>query len=145
MTGGSRMRLEILTIERRVFADDVDIVLAPSINGQLGILPNHTHLMTVLDTGELIARIGDREQAFAISGGFMEVTPSRVTVLADAAEAADEIDVQRAQEARDRAERLVNGHRPDAATAQAREALRRSLTRLRVAKRRALKGHRPGQ
>ncbi len=105
---GEKLRLEILTIERRVYTDDVDLVLAPGIRGQLGILPKHAPLITALDTGELLARKDGQEEAIAISGGFMEVLPDRVIVLADTAERAEEIDVQRAQEARDRAERLIH-------------------------------------
>ncbi len=140
MAGASKIRLEVLTIERRVYADDVDLVLAPGIRGQVGILPKHAPLITALDTGELLARKGDQEEALAISGGFMEVLPDRVIVLADTAERAEEIDIQRAREARNRAERLIHRRGADVTGVRAVAALRRSLTRLRVARRRGLTG-----
>jgi F-type H+-transporting ATPase subunit epsilon len=133
----SRLRLEIVTIERLVYADDVDEVLAPGAMGQLGILPKHAPLITSLETGELLARKEEREVAFAISGGFMEVLDDRVVVLADMAERADEIDIRRAEAARERAARLVHQRLGRIEAARAEAALRRSLTRLRVARHRA--------
>ena len=78
------IRLEVVTPERSVFSDDVDIVIAPGIEGELGILPHHTPLMTALKTGELRARKGSEEFLLSVNGGFMEVRPDRVIVLADA-------------------------------------------------------------
>jgi F-type H+-transporting ATPase subunit epsilon len=132
----SQIRLEIVSMERLVYADDVDMVLAPSATGQLGILPNHAPLIALLVTGELVVRKGAGEEAFAVSGGFMEVLPDRVTVLADTCEAAEEIDIRRAEEARQRAARLVHRRLARLEAAQAEAALRRSLTRLRVARQR---------
>lgn len=133
----SSLRLEILTTERLVYADDVDMVLAPGVTGQLGILPKHAPLIARLGHGELVARKGGREEAFAISSGFMEVLSDRVVVLADTAEPADEIDVRRAEAARERATRLVQQRLGRMEAARAEADLRRSLTRLRVAGRRA--------
>ncbi|HAS28089.1 MAG TPA: F0F1 ATP synthase subunit epsilon [Dehalococcoidia bacterium] len=131
------IKLDIVTAERSVYSDDVDIVIAPGIDGELGILPKHTPLMTMLQPGELIARKGNEEYSLAISGGFLEVRPDRVIVLADSAERADEIDISRAEEAKKRAEKLMSEKYTsgeDVGGAEA--ALRRSLVRLKVAERR---------
>jgi len=129
-------RLEIVTAEGMVFSDDVDQVIAPGIAGELGILPHHTPLMTMLAPGELRVKQGARESSLAISGGFLEVRPDRVIVLADAAERADEIDIARAEAAKQRAQELIASHPARADLAQAEAALARSLARLRVVERR---------
>ncbi len=126
--------LDIVTAERMVYSDNVDMVIAPGFEGQLGILPHHTPLMTTLLPGELRVKKGDEEVSLAISGGFLEVRPDRVVVLADAAERAEEIDVERAEEARKRArERLSQELEPGIDGARVEAALRRSLARLKVA------------
>jgi F-type H+-transporting ATPase subunit epsilon len=126
--------LDIVTAERMVYSDNVDMVIAPGFEGQLGILPHHTPLMTTLLPGELRVKKGDEEASLAISGGFLEVRPDRVVVLADAAERAEEIDIERAEEARKRArERLSQELEPGIDGARVEAALRRSLARLRVA------------
>ncbi len=131
------LRLNIVTAERAVYSDDVDIVIAPGVLGQLGILPHHTPLMTMLEPGELIARKGSDEFGLVVSGGFLEVRPDRVIVLADTAERAEEIDIARAEEAKRRAEQhLAEKYVPGVDAAQAEASLRRSLIRLRVARRR---------
>jgi F-type H+-transporting ATPase subunit epsilon len=98
---------DIVTQERLVYSKEVDIVLLPGVEGQMGILPNHTSLLTALTFGEVITRAAGVEEYFAIGGGFAEVQPDRVIVLADSAESAVEIDVDRAQAARDRAEKAM--------------------------------------
>ncbi|HIQ01877.1 MAG TPA: F0F1 ATP synthase subunit epsilon [Anaerolineales bacterium] len=130
------MRLDIVTPEQELFTGEVDIVLAPGEDGQLGILPHHAPLITVLAEGELIVRQGEEEFSFAVHGGYMQVLPDRVIVLADVAERAEEIDIQRAEEARRRAEELLKREAPPEERAAAMKALRRSLIRLRVARRR---------
>ena len=132
------IRCEIVSQDRRVYEGDVDIVVAPGSEGEMGILPHHTPVLTTLGHGLLKIRRGSHEEVFAISGGFMEVRPDIVTVLADAAEHADEIDVARAEEARRRAEEsLQKGVPPESeAYAAAERALRRSNLRLQVARRR---------
>ena len=132
------IRLDIVTIERQVFSEDVDMVVAPGIEGVLGILPHHAPLMTALKEGELIIkRKGEPDQLVAIGGGFLEVRPDHVTVLADSAEQADEIDIARAEEARKRAEELLKQKPGDAAQAALIEqALRRATARIKVARRR---------
>ena len=133
----ARIRCEVVTAERTVFQDDVDMVVAPGIQGQLGILPHHAPLMTSLTYGELIIhREGQEDEFIAIGGGFLEVGPEHVTILADSAERAGEIDEARAEEARLRAEELMaQKQREDADFVRAEAALRRSMLRLKVAKR----------
>jgi F-type H+-transporting ATPase subunit epsilon len=132
------LRLEIVTVERKLFDDYVNMVVAPGSEGVMGILPHHTALLTSLTYGELVVKKDEYpDQHFAIGGGFMEVRPRHVVVLADAAERADEIDLARAEEARKRAEELLaqaKDSEEDFSRAQA--ALRRSVTRLKVARRR---------
>jgi F-type H+-transporting ATPase subunit epsilon len=130
------LRLDIVTPERELFTGEVDILLVPGVDGQLGILPHHAPLITVLDEGVLIARRGEEEITFAIHGGYMQVLPDHAVVLADVGERAEEIDVERAEEARQRAEELLKKEPPPEEQAVALEALRRSLVRLRVARRR---------
>jgi F-type H+-transporting ATPase subunit epsilon len=129
-------RLDIVTAERVVFSEDVDVVVAPGVEGQLGILPHHAPLMTMLMPGELWVRKGGEEFSLAISGGFLEVRPDRIIVLADAAERAEEIDLARAEEAKRRAEELLKTRPPELDEARAEAALRRSLVRLKVVERR---------
>jgi F-type H+-transporting ATPase subunit epsilon len=129
-------RLDIVTAEREVFSDDVDEVVAPGVEGQLGILPHHAPLMTMLLPGELAVRKGGEEFYLAISGGFLEVRPDRIIVLADAAERVEEIDVARAEEAKRRAEERLAEHVPGVDAARAEAALHRSLVRLKVVARR---------
>jgi len=132
-------RLDIVTAERVVFSEDVDVVVAPGVEGQLGILPHHAPLMTMLLPGELRIRRGGEEFSLVISGGFLEVRPDRIIVLADAAERVEEIDIARAEEAKRRAEELLSRHAPEVDTAQVEAALRRSLARLKVVGRRKRK------
>ena len=136
------IKIDIVTAEGVVFSEDVDVVIAPGVEGQLGILPHHTPLMTTLQPGELLVRKGGEEFSLAISGGFLEVRPDRIIVLADAAERSEEIDIARAGEAKRRAEERLSQPIPDIDTAQAEAALRRSLIRLRVAEKR--RKRRPG-
>jgi F-type H+-transporting ATPase subunit epsilon len=139
----SSIRLDIVTAERSVYSEDVDIVVAPGVEGQLGILPHHTPLMTMLEPGELRIRKGDEEFSLVISGGFLEVRPDRIIVLADAAERAEEIDLARAEEAKRRAEERLHERRvPGMDEARAEAALRRALVRLQVAER--TRKRRPG-
>ena len=131
------MRLDIVTAERVVYEEDVDVVVAPGVEGQLGILPHHAPLMTTLKAGELRVRKGGEEVSMAISGGFLEVRPDGVVVLADTAERAEEIDIARAEEAKRRAqEQLAEKQVPGVDEARAEASLRRALIRLRVAEKR---------
>ena len=132
----SDMKLDIVTVEGAVYSEDVNAVVAPGAEGQLGILPHHTPLMTSLGAGELVIRRGEEEIRLAITGGFLEVRPDRVIVLADAAERAEEIDITRAEEARRRAEQLLAEGRSAGLDADRTEAaLLRAIMRLKVAER----------
>jgi F-type H+-transporting ATPase subunit epsilon len=142
----AQIRCEIVTAERTVFEGDVDLVLAPGMGGQLGILPHHAPLMTALSFGELVLRReGLPDEFIAIGGGFMEAGPEHVIILADSAERAEEIDVARAEEARQRArETMAQKRKEDVDFARAEASLRRSLIRLKVAqRRRRATGRRP--
>jgi F-type H+-transporting ATPase subunit epsilon len=140
----AKLHLDIVTAERRLVSeDDVDEVIAPGTDGQLGILPMHAALVTTLAPGELRVKKGGEETAYALTGGFMEVLDDKVVVLADAAERADEIDIARAQEARRRAEETISRHEAEVDLAMVEAALRRSLARLRVAERRRRGGGGP--
>ncbi|MEE8354064.1 MAG: F0F1 ATP synthase subunit epsilon [Dehalococcoidales bacterium] len=130
------IRLDIVTAERQVYSEDVDLVVAPGIDGEMAILPGHAPLMTTLQPGELLIRRGGEETPLVITGGFLEVRPERVTVLADAAERVEEIDAERAEEARRRAEERLGEKLGATDLAHAEAALHRSLVRLRVIQKR---------
>jgi len=134
------LQLEIVSPERRAFADEVDMVIVPGIDGQLGILPHHTRLISALGIGELRIKKGGTEQILFISGGFVEVRPDKVVVMADLAEHSDEIDEQRAVEARRRAEAELEQARAPADIARVRAALQTALMRERIAVRRRSRG-----
>jgi F-type H+-transporting ATPase subunit epsilon len=126
------IRCEIVSQDRVVFADDADIVMLPGFEGEMGILPNHSQLLTVIQYGIVKIRNQDGEAIFTVTGGVAEVQPDQVTILADAAENVDEIDLQRAENARRSAEdRLKQGIPSDQdAYLQIQAALRRSTLRI---------------
>ncbi|NWF93212.1 MAG: F0F1 ATP synthase subunit epsilon [Syntrophaceae bacterium] len=132
-------RLEIVTAERMVYSDEVSAVVAWGVEGQLGILPHHAPLMTMLQPGDLMIRRDKEEEYFAISGGFLEVRPDKVIILADACERADEINVARAEEAKRRAQETMKAAPLSTEAAAAEAALRRSLARLKAAEKRRRK------
>jgi len=133
----STIKLEIVTAEKSVLSEDVDIVIAPGSEGEMAVLPHHAPLMTALNPGELRARKGSEEISLYIGGGFMEVRPDRVIVLADACERAEEIDLARAEEAKRRAEKaLAEPHKTEADTLEAKASIMRALARLKMAERR---------
>ncbi len=139
------MQLDIVTAERLVISEQVDYVSAPGVDGVLGILPRHAPLLTALTQGELHYRKGGEEYDFAIGGGFMEVRPDHVTVLADSAEHAEEIDEQRAEQARERAQQLLKEKpKSDPEAAMIEQALRRAEVRLKVARRKHGERRPPG-
>ncbi|MEW6226187.1 MAG: F0F1 ATP synthase subunit epsilon [Chloroflexota bacterium] len=139
------LQLEIVTPERLAYRDEVDMVLVPGIEGELGILPHHTPLVSLLGVGELKIRKGGTEESFAIVGGFLQVRPDKVVVMAETADLASEIDLERAQEARREAEKaLEGGYHEGADLASARAALQHALLRIRVAERRHREGPRRG-
>ncbi len=134
------IKLDVVTAERVVYSEDVDVVVAPGIVGELGILPRHAPLMTTLEVGELRVKKGGDEFSLVISGGFLEVRPDRIIVLADVAERAEEIDVARAEAAKRRAEERIASHAPGVDMARAEAALHRALVRLKVSERRRRRG-----
>lgn len=131
-----RLRLEIVTAEKVVYSDEVDIVIAPGAWGQLAILPHHAPLLTSLQPGELRLRKGNEETTLCLTGGFMEVLRNKVVILADACERPDEIDIARAEAAMKRAEERLRLRTPELETARAEAALRRAVARVKVAQRR---------
>ena len=130
------IRLEIVTAERVLFEGDVDAIAAPGVEGEIGVLPQHAALMTALQPGDLRYRVGDNEEDFAVTGGFLDVRGDRVSVLADAAERLDEIDVVRAEEAVVRARQRIAEHTGDVDLERALRSLRRGQARLGVSRRR---------
>lgn len=128
------MHLEIVTAERVVLSDEVDQINAPTRDGRVGILPRHEPLLTILEPGELgIIKDGVRTP-YAISGGFMEVLSSRVTILADTVERADEIDEARAEQARRLAEERKQMAQSERDMAIAESKLRKEMVRLQVSR-----------
>ena len=126
------IRLEVVTPEKMVFSDDVDVIMAWGVEGQLCILPHHAPLMTMLQPGDLVFRKVGKEESLTISGGFLEVRPDKVVVLADACERAEEIDVARAEAAKEQAQKAIHTATTEAGAEAAQAALRRSLARLRA-------------
>ena len=128
-----KLNVDIVTAERLVYSEqEVDELIVPGIAGELGVLPLHAPLLTMIQPGVLRVVKGGEEVAMAITGGFIEVRDNRVTILADAAERGEEVDVARAEEARRRAQEQLAAHEPaDVALAEA--ALKRALMRLKAA------------
>ena len=133
------MRLEIITAERQVYSEEVEVLVAPGIEGELGILPHHAPLMTALQPGELLIRKDGEETYLAVTGGFLEVIGNTVTILADACERSDEIDEQRAQEAMDLARERLERQDIDIQLEQVAVSMRRAQVRLNVARRRRVR------
>jgi F-type H+-transporting ATPase subunit epsilon len=131
------IRCEIVSQDRKVFEDDVDIVVLPGTDGEMGILPHHAPLLTTLKYGLIKVRIKEEEQVFTVAGGVAEIQPEIVTVLADAAEDVTEIDEERAEAAKRRAEEMLEKGVPaDTEAYLAIEAaLRRSNLRLEAVRR----------
>lgn len=128
--------LDIVTAERTVYSKEVNSIIAPGIEGEMGILPHHAPLMTSLQAGELRVSEAGEEFSLAISGGFLEVQPDRVIILADSAERDDEIDLARAEEAKRRAEERLREPVAETDRARAEAALHRSIARLKVGEKR---------
>ena len=139
------MLLEIITAEQQVYSDDVEMVVAPGVDGQLGILPHHAPLMTMLQPGEILIRKDGSDTFLVVTGGFMEVLGNKVTILADASERSDEIDEARAQTAMERAREQMASQETDLQLERAVSAMRRAQVRLNVVRRRrARAGAQPG-
>jgi F-type H+-transporting ATPase subunit epsilon len=137
------LQLEIVTPEKLAYQDEVDSVVLPGSEGELGVLPHHAPLVSTLGAGELRLRKGGSEESFAIVGGFLQVLPDKVVVMAETADMASEIDLERAQEARRQAEQALEGGFVEGADlAAARASLQAALVRIRVAERRHREGPR---
>jgi F-type H+-transporting ATPase subunit epsilon len=137
------LTLEIVTPERLAYSDTVDAVVLPGSEGELGVLPHHAPLVSMLGVGELRIRKDGAEESFAIVGGFLQVRPDKVVVMAETADMASEIDLEKAQEARREAERtLESGYKEGVDLSAARAALQQALLRIRVAERRYREGPR---
>ena len=130
------LRLEIVTAERLVYSEEISLLVAPGIEGELGILPRHAPLLTVLKPGEIRVVKDGEESYIAVSGGFLEVLGNKVTILADTAEHAGEIDLERAEEALTRAEERAATSASEMDLERAMASIRRSQARLKVAQRR---------
>jgi F-type H+-transporting ATPase subunit epsilon len=134
----AKILLEVVTPDRVVVSEEVDIVTAPGVEGEFGVLANHAPMIAAVKIGPLHYRVGDREEWVAISGGFCEVSRNKITFLVEAAERAYEIDVERALRAKERAEKRIQAYlarTEEIDYARARAALQRALTRLYVAER----------
>ena len=137
------IQLDIVTPERLAYSDEVDAVVLPGSEGEMGVLPHHAPLISTLGAGELRLRKGGAEESFAIVGGFVQVLPDKVVVMAETADIASEIDLEKAQAARREAEQaLEGGYVEGADLAAARAALQTALLRIRVAERRQHEGRR---
>ncbi len=130
-----RLHVSIVTGNRVVYDDAADSVTAAGSLGVVTVLLHHAPMLTMLEPGELVVRLGDERIELAVGGGFLEVVDDQVTVLADSAERPEEIDIAAAEEARRRAEALVRRYRTRPEAAGPALALKRSRVRLRVARR----------
>lgn len=133
MASRNTLHVEVVTAERELYSGEADLVSAPGSEGRLGILPRHAPLLAFLAPGELRIELQGAEEPLFVSGGFIEVFNNTVTVLADSAEHAEEIDQARAQEARRRAEERLSQARSDNERAELQGALERAVVRLRIA------------
>ena len=133
------IQCDIVTQDREVYSGPVDYVSLPGVEGRMGILPNHSPMLTALDFGEVVVKVGGKEEFYAIGAGFAEIQPEHVIVLADSAEHAEEIDLERAAAARERAEKLMKEGVPEdpARFAVIEAQLRRAQLRVDVSRRRS--------
>jgi len=130
----NKFSLAVYTEDKLVLEEEIEALVAPGADGYLGVWANHAPLLTALRPGRLEVRLSRAEvRRYAVSGGFLEVALNRAALLADAVEAPQEIDLARAREARDRAERRLREHAPDTDIPRAQAALARALNRLAVA------------
>lgn len=128
----STIQLDIVTPERKVYSEPINLLVAPAIDGEIGILPKHTPLVTGLKTGVLKIKKNEEEILVSISDGFMEVKPDQINVVVRTAELPHEIDVERAREAMNRAKKRLNSNNSRIDFARAEAALERAVSRLKV-------------
>ena len=134
MPPSNSLRLDVVTPERILVTESVGEVVLPGSQGSFGVLPGHAPLLTDLDIGPLVYRRGTERRALAVAGGFVEVLPDRVTVLAEVAEAAEDIDLARAEKAKERAEQRLKSQEPETDFERAQKAMRRALLREEIAR-----------
>ncbi|MDR3358895.1 MAG: F0F1 ATP synthase subunit epsilon [Desulfovibrio sp.] len=127
------LQLEVVTPDKTVISAEAEMVVCPGVEGEFGVLSQHVSLLSALKTGPLRCRISDRDEYLFISGGFADVNSNVMTVLAESAERAADIDTARAQAARDRAEKRLAAHDDAVDAARAESALTRAVNRLRIA------------
>ena len=127
-----KITVEVATPERLVISESVDEVVLPSVEGSMGVLPGHAPLLAMLDTGEMAYRVGSKTHFVALSGGFAEVLRDRVRVLAETCEPAEEIDVERARKAREKAEEKLKGDEPPSDFSRWEVKLKRAISRIEV-------------
>lgn len=137
------MLLEIITPEKIIYKEEVLEVVAPTVNGQISILPHHVGLLTKLISGELIVKKGATQQIIAVTGGFLEVGNNNISILADYAIRAEDIEVEKAQEAKKRAEALMEEKISEQDEALIEAQLRRALLELKVARKHKLRQPQP--
>ena len=133
MATRTTMHIEVVTAERELYNGEADSLIAPGSEGELGILPRHAALLTTLKAGEMLIKLGGAEEPLFVSGGFLEVSDNKVTVLAESAEHAEEIDQARAEAARRRAQELLAQAQSDVERAELLGALERAVARIHVA------------
>lgn len=133
MATRTTMHVEVVTAERELYNGEADSLIAPGSEGELGILPRHAALLTTLKAGEMLIKLGGAEEPFFVSGGFLEVSDNKVTVLAESAEYAEEIDQARAEAARRRAQEHLAQAQSDVERADLLGALERAVARIHVA------------
>jgi F-type H+-transporting ATPase subunit epsilon len=130
----AKLDVEVVTGERAILTEtDADMVIVPGSDGVLGILPSHAPLITTLAAGELRIKKGTTEQSIVVFGGFAEITPNKVVILADTAERAEEIDLARAEASRKRAEDALANVKDAVELANAEAAMRRAMVRIKIA------------
>lgn len=130
----SQLLLEIVTPERRVYAQEVDMIVVKGSEGELGILPNHIPLVTPLSIAPVRTKNGNNEEMIAVNGGFMEVRKDKVVILAESAELPGEIDIERAEAAKGRAEQRIAAKQDEIDFRRAEIALQKAMNRLKVAR-----------
>ena len=127
------IHIELVTQEKKIFDEPAaDMVIVPAIEGEMGVLPNHAPVLTTLTYGELVVRKEDAEERFAVYGGVVDVRPDKVVVLADLAESSFALDLEMAQQARERARKILEEGLPEADNRQAELALRRANLAVRI-------------
>ncbi|NLK21816.1 MAG: F0F1 ATP synthase subunit epsilon [Epulopiscium sp.] len=129
-----KIKLQIITPDKRFFDDEVDMAIFRTIQGDIGVLPNHTPLTTIVSIGTIRIKQEEKEKKASLIGGFAEIQPDRITILADAAEWPQEIDKSRAEASKHRAEERLASKTSNINIARAESALKRALVRLELSK-----------